>query len=273
MTKQIINLGQTANDRTGDPLRIAFEKVNENFDELYARTGDDLQIPALAGNDDKVLTTNGTTLSWAAKDRLVNGDHQFVLNVSGAGPYISFPADDGSQIEIQGTDIGGIGSFPLSLMSTENSVILSANATSIARKDWTFGTDGTLTLPGAFAYPSGALQQDTGAINCQGNASTVVFTATGVSVHTIRLLIQVEGIEGVGSIMDTQACEMIIAKSFRADDIAASVYGIVYTSQAPLATFTALWNGLTSRIEVLCTTPGANAVEVKIFATEITTSD
>jgi hypothetical protein len=66
---------------------------------------------------------------------------------------------------------------------------------------------------------------------------------------------------------------MIVAKSFRADDIAASVYGIVYTSVAPLATFTALWNALTSRIEVVCATPGANDVNVKIFATEITTSD
>jgi hypothetical protein len=35
MAKQIINIGQTPNDRTGDPLRSAFEKINGNFDELY----------------------------------------------------------------------------------------------------------------------------------------------------------------------------------------------------------------------------------------------
>jgi hypothetical protein len=35
MAKQIINTGQTANDKTGDPLRTAFEKINNNFDELY----------------------------------------------------------------------------------------------------------------------------------------------------------------------------------------------------------------------------------------------
>jgi hypothetical protein len=34
MTKQIINIGRTANDRSGDPLRTAFEKVNDNFAEL-----------------------------------------------------------------------------------------------------------------------------------------------------------------------------------------------------------------------------------------------
>jgi len=66
---------------------------------------------------------------------------------------------------------------------------------------------------------------------------------------------------------------MIIAKSWRADDIAATVYGIVHTSVAPLATFSAEWNALTSRVEVLCATPSANSVYVRTFATEITTAD
>jgi hypothetical protein len=35
MVKQNINVGTSANDRTGDPLRVAFTKTNENFIELY----------------------------------------------------------------------------------------------------------------------------------------------------------------------------------------------------------------------------------------------
>lgn len=35
MAKQTINVGATANDRTGDPLRIAFTKINSNFTEVY----------------------------------------------------------------------------------------------------------------------------------------------------------------------------------------------------------------------------------------------
>lgn len=38
MTKQTINIGQTANDRKGDSLRTAFLKINDNFDELYTST-------------------------------------------------------------------------------------------------------------------------------------------------------------------------------------------------------------------------------------------
>ena len=39
MAKQDINIGSSANDGTGDPLRTAFDKVNDNFTELYAATG------------------------------------------------------------------------------------------------------------------------------------------------------------------------------------------------------------------------------------------
>jgi len=35
MAKQTINTGTTANDGTGDDLRDAFIKVNDNFTELY----------------------------------------------------------------------------------------------------------------------------------------------------------------------------------------------------------------------------------------------
>ena len=35
MAKQIINIGASANDGTGDPLRNAFDKANDNFTEVY----------------------------------------------------------------------------------------------------------------------------------------------------------------------------------------------------------------------------------------------
>lgn len=39
MAQQIINIGSQANDRLGDPLRTAFEKINYNFTEVYSLTG------------------------------------------------------------------------------------------------------------------------------------------------------------------------------------------------------------------------------------------
>ena len=35
MAKQSVGIGSAANDGTGDPLRTAFDKINDNTDELY----------------------------------------------------------------------------------------------------------------------------------------------------------------------------------------------------------------------------------------------
>ena len=39
MAKQVIGIGAVANDGTGDPLRDAFDKTNDNFTELYNSSG------------------------------------------------------------------------------------------------------------------------------------------------------------------------------------------------------------------------------------------
>lgn len=42
MAQQTINIGSTANDGTGDPLRSAFSKINDNFTELYTDDAGDV---------------------------------------------------------------------------------------------------------------------------------------------------------------------------------------------------------------------------------------
>ena len=42
MAKQTINIGTAPNDGTGDPLRTAFDKVNDNFTELYTDDAGDV---------------------------------------------------------------------------------------------------------------------------------------------------------------------------------------------------------------------------------------
>ena len=57
MAKQNINVGTAANDKKGDSLRAAFQKVNANFTELYEAVG-----LATTGQD-TTLTFVGSTLS------------------------------------------------------------------------------------------------------------------------------------------------------------------------------------------------------------------
>lgn len=51
MAQQIINVGAVPNDNTGDPLRIAYQKCNNNFDELFesVEANGYLYVPAISG--------------------------------------------------------------------------------------------------------------------------------------------------------------------------------------------------------------------------------
>ena len=71
MAKQTINIGTTANDSTGDPLRTAFDKTNDNFDELYTADGlkADIASPTLTGTPAAPTAgaaTNSTQLATTA---------------------------------------------------------------------------------------------------------------------------------------------------------------------------------------------------------------
>ena len=131
------------------------------------------------------------------------------------------------------------------------------------------------TNNGEFQFPNNVKQVNTGTVICDANMDTVIYTGTTQYQHTFKLLLKVEGMENDGQTgWDTQSCEMMIAKSFRNDAVAGSVYGLVYTSTNPLATFTTRWNASTSRIEVLCRpTSTLYGVEVRSFVTEMPTSD
>jgi len=50
MAKQTIGIGSTANDGTGDPLRNAFDKVNDNFNELYFSAGGNSPVSLFDSN-------------------------------------------------------------------------------------------------------------------------------------------------------------------------------------------------------------------------------
>ena len=112
MAKQTINIGTTANDGTGDPIRSAFDKTNDNFTELYNGAGvadDSITYSKLADEfttidaltaaatvdidfaDAQVYTltiTEATTLTFSnvstgmVKDIIVTGDFGLTLPTS-----------------------------------------------------------------------------------------------------------------------------------------------------------------------------------------------
>jgi len=65
MAKQTINVGTTANDKSGDSLRAAFQKVNANFTELYTALGLDtapLNLGAFEFTGSTLSTTDSSSI-------------------------------------------------------------------------------------------------------------------------------------------------------------------------------------------------------------------
>jgi len=71
MAKQTVQIGTTTNDNTGDPLRTAFDKINDNFDEIY-----------IAGPVSSNISISGTTVSTATGQLSLTSDNG-VIEVQG----------------------------------------------------------------------------------------------------------------------------------------------------------------------------------------------
>jgi len=124
MAKQTINIGSSANDGTGDPLRTAFDKVNDNFNELYAATGagsgQNISISGQSiisdnSNGNIQLDPNGTgeivfmadtSMGDSYKHQMGDGD-DFKIYHDGNHSYI---VDEGTgNLKIQGSQVDILG--------------------------------------------------------------------------------------------------------------------------------------------------------------------
>ena len=106
MAKQSVNIGTTANDNTGDPLRTAFNKLNSNHDEIYAAgpVGTNLQV---ASNTISSTNSNGNiTVDPAGTGSIVLSgptDAQGVLTLSSTVTGNILPTANNSQTLGSGT--------------------------------------------------------------------------------------------------------------------------------------------------------------------------
>jgi len=94
MAKQIINIGSTANDGTGDPIRTAFQKAMSNFDELY--TGSTADVDSLiAGAGISVdQATGNVTVTNTAPDQTVTLTSGANVTITGTYPNFTISSDD-----------------------------------------------------------------------------------------------------------------------------------------------------------------------------------
>jgi len=89
MAKQTVQIGTTTNDNTGDPLRTAFDKINDNFDEIY-----------IAGPVSSNVTITNNTVSTSTGDLTITADSSQVIVTGDLFISGKITGDDSSILEI-----------------------------------------------------------------------------------------------------------------------------------------------------------------------------
>jgi hypothetical protein len=104
----LIDVGKIANDGTGDDLREAFIKVNQNFEELDLREPESTEVTNLGGGAEIFKSKNGSTLGLRTLDAGTNitlttvGD---TIQVSAVGGLQSLTvASDSGNLQLQDGD-------------------------------------------------------------------------------------------------------------------------------------------------------------------------
>lgn len=122
MPLQTINVGLVANDGTGDDLREAFIKVNENFDELDLRTesttavntgtgaevfkainSSELSFRSLVGGNAITITENENDITISSQaGQFIFRDNADTSIITGAGSIVNVDGRNAARVSVDG---------------------------------------------------------------------------------------------------------------------------------------------------------------------------
>src|SRR6056300_1275838 len=215
MARQNINIGSSANDGTGDPLRTAFDKINDNFIELYGTDGDsntlannlDVNghniISSRSNEDIRILPAGtggviasavriaGTTISSDDSTQITiaeNVQTTGTLNVSGAAT-IDGALSSGTSLTlatgatVTGIDNGTLATGSATLLATQGAIKTYVDS-QVTAQDLDFATDDSTAL--SIDLDSESLQFSGGTgISTSGSGNTVTIAVDTGTVVTL----------------------------------------------------------------------------------------
>jgi hypothetical protein len=124
MAKENIRIGAQANDKTGDSLRSAFQKVNNNFTELYTALGlndTTLNLGAFEFNGSVMTTTDSSNMTIGESGTVINIAGDLVPSVAN-GSDLGSPSKPWNSLYVSTSTIY-LGDVPLSLDAGNNLLI------------------------------------------------------------------------------------------------------------------------------------------------------
>jgi len=196
MTQQTLNIGSNANDGTGDNLRTAMTKVNENFTEVYSAPGFSLdaitisgnEISAVRSNDDLVFNPAGTGVVQFPAIKI---DDNNIVGTRSNEDINLLPSGTGSvvfgAIKITGTSLSSDDSTAINInenLIVDGTASVTGTATVGTLNASTGSTIGNLTLAnGSITDSSGAISFGNENITTTGTVSA----GTGSTIGNLTL--------------------------------------------------------------------------------------
>ena len=252
MAIQIIGIGTVADDGTGDSLRVAGDKINDNFNEIYTALGDGStitggSITALNNATANELVTIGATTTELDAEANLTFDGT-TLTVTG---NITVP-NDGDIGSVGATDAiqissAGIVTFKDDILIKDGGTIGVASSTSAI----------TIASTGIVTFVDDIVIKDAGTIGSVSDVDAISISSTGivtfsqipsVPINTIEistqtrgafLVIESGGTDGAGAnagdnIIDETDSDDIIHES--ATDLVGSVFNIIESAGMVVST-------------------------------------
>ena len=188
MAKQIIDLGTSPNKGDGDPLRTAFDKVNDNFDELYLALGN----PSGATTD--VLPNTNGTINLGSADKAWADLHvaDFIylngarIEVTAGGALL---VNGGAPAEVQDTVGSVFGDDSTLLVDGVNSQIVGDYYGTLRNHTWMAAYDGFLTIANGGSTGPGPIQ-------IVASANLDLSAGSGHVINANRNIVAAEGVTG-----------------------------------------------------------------------------
>ena len=180
MALQTIGIGSVADDGTGDTLRTAGDKINDNFNEIYTTLGDGstLNTGVTALNNataNELVTVGATTTELDAEANLTfDGSTLTVtgnITVPNDGDIGSVGATDAIQISS-----AGIITFKDDIIIKDAGTIGSASDTDAI----TIAASGAVTFSQRDVHSSGITVADGGEIGSASDTDAIAISAAGV---------------------------------------------------------------------------------------------
>ena len=146
MAKQTINIGTSANDGTGDPLRTAMDKTNDNFTELYNGAG---------GVADGAVTTAKLADDAVDSAKLTDGAIDTVHIADDQITYAKMGAEFTTAAALSGTAVDWATAAVFTKTLAANTTLTFSNVSTGMVIDLVIDGNYTLTLPASVKEISG----------------------------------------------------------------------------------------------------------------------